>query len=594
MSDSPKLSTKNTIFYSSANADYALYAAVSLLTVRDYLPEAKLHILSSGLSDHTRKILDKNDISYHELDLSDKFTKTWEYPIDCYYLFAGPELFRNQGYDYSVYVDGDVLCASNPLDGLPSIRSVAGVESASVNGSYTSIFGHDWEGIKKIWGLTESKGSQKRIHSGMVYFNNEKMSEMRLLDKAEMMFKKCLDNNIPRKGDDSLFSLLQYVYMSEEDIEFLPSRFNFVLQFNEWRYPVEGLVFFHFSVDKPWKKHPYRHDEEALAVFNPYVRLWRAKFRRVSPSAWLESLLVVGRILRAATFRATNLKRLLVDQILWIRGLKKSYFTRRSNASKAPLKLFWWQETQNNIINFGDEITREIIQKTIGYQSLLTPVDQCEVIGAGSLLEIVAHRNPVNTISVWGSGYIGARGDSDDKQSGLLFYAVRGEKTRERIGGDSSVALGDPGLLANIVYPKAAYVTNKIGIVVHYADRDLPIADKIRQDPRFIIISPLKSAEEVAKLITSCKFVFSSSLHGLIFADSYGVPNVHAKLSDRLTGGTYKFEDYYSATHREYKAADINKLFDDGYVQQLIVDYRPIQGLRALQRGLIRAFPRLR
>src|SRR5699024_3940838 len=63
--------------------------------------------------------------------------------------------------------------------------------------------------------------------------------------------------------------------------------------------------------------------------------------------------------------------------------------------------------------------------------------------------------------------------------------------------------------------------------------------------------------EEVAKEISSCDAVISSSLHGLIFSDALGVPNAHIRLGDKLKGGLYKFHDYYSAypgedRYREY------------------------------------------
>jgi lipopolysaccharide biosynthesis glycosyltransferase len=284
------MNTDNTIFYSTGSAGYAVYSVVSLLTIRDYLPDAKLCVLSSGLNSYDLKILNKHAIDYQIFDLSNKFTQMWDYPIDCYYLFAGPELFYEQGYDYSVYLDGDVLCKQDPLNDAGIITGLAGVISAPQNGQYTSIFGEDWPKIQEVWGLSSDTANRKRINSGVVYFNNKKMSDFKLLEKASELFIESLNNNIPRKGDDSLFSLLQYVYSKDLTVKYLDPTYNYVLQFNEWNYPIKDLVFFHFSLDKPWKKHPYKHENSDLDIFNPYVKEWRSNLRKVAPKAWLQSI----------------------------------------------------------------------------------------------------------------------------------------------------------------------------------------------------------------------------------------------------------------------------------------------------------------
>ncbi len=283
------------MFYSTANAGYAIYAAISLLTVRDQIPNASLCVLSSGLSEYDKKILNKNKIEFCELDLSEKFTRSWDYPIDCYYIFAGPELFLKKGYSKSVYIDGDILCTSNPLKGLPAVRSIAGVVSTSVNDDYSAIFGNDWRQIKKIWNLNQDIANRRRINAGVVYFNNEKMKEIGLLSKTGHLFKESLKKGVPRKGDDSLFSLFQYVHLAEKEIVYLPPQYNFVLQFNEWCYPVDSLVFFHFSLDKPWKKRPYKHKNQKHNMFNPYTRIWRKKLKRIAPRVWISGLLMMIR-----------------------------------------------------------------------------------------------------------------------------------------------------------------------------------------------------------------------------------------------------------------------------------------------------------
>lgn len=43
----------------------------------------------------------------------------------------------------------------------------------------------------------------------------------------------------------------------------------------------------------------------------------------------------------------------------------------------------------------------------------------------------------------------------------------------------------------------------------------------------------------------ACKYIISSSLHGLICADSICIPNRWIKLSE-LLGSDFKFHDYYS------------------------------------------------
>lgn len=593
------VSPENTVFYSTANAGYAVYAAVSLLTVRDHIPDAKLYLLSSGLSDNDKKILDENKIIYHELNLKSAFTKTWDYPIDCYYIFAGPEFFAKQGYDYSVYIDGDVLCVSNPLEELPIIGCVAGVESAGEKGDYSGIFGDDWDKIKKIWSLPQKTATRKRINAGVVYFNNQKMEEMGLLNIATNLFRKSLGHGIPRKGDDSLFSLLQYVELQENDVIVLPARYNYILQYNKWSYPVDNLVFFHFSLDKPWKTLPYKHSDPSLNMFNPLVKDWRKKYRRVSLAGYLNSKgKIFSRINYGISFIVKILFRVksnLNDILLWVLGYKKSFLMRRRNIRKDPVKLYWWSDYINGIANFGDEMTKDLLLKIFGYRSIFAAPDEAELVGAGSILEIVSEQHGSNSPYIWGSGFMWEKSKNNLNTDGLNFCAVRGVKSKNRLGENGSdITLGDPGLLAGIAYKRSRYHSDKIGVIAHFVDAEEKIIQKMKTDPRFIIIDPLASPEEVVLKITSCKLILSSSLHGIIFADSFGVPNAHIQISNKVAGGSYKFDDYYSATDRIHQAANIKKVFDDTYLDELISLYQPVHNLKKIQKNLVKSLPKLR
>lgn len=587
------LHTGNTVFYSTANAGYAIYAATSLLTVRDHISGASLYLLSSGLSDKEKRILDENDIKYMELDLSNLFTKTWDYPIECYYIFAGPEIFSKEGYEYSVYIDGDVLCMNNPLSFKYSVKAIAGVASAGEHGNYAEIFGDDWGKIKKMWKLSEEISKRKRVNAGVVYFNNNKMSEMSLLKTAQSIFSKSLKNGVPRKGDDSLFSLIQYLKIPLKEVLFLDPKYNFIIQFNNNEHPPDDVVFFHFSIDKPWKVNPFKHTDKRQDIYNHLVRAWRGTYKKVDPIGFMVSSSVYAQI----TLTLKRLKNLIKDSCLWIVGLKKGYFTRRGNTRKDPIKLYWWSDHDNGITNFGDEMTRDVLLNIYGYRSIQASPETAELAGAGSIVEILSNRhNKENCIYVWGSGFMWEDNKHIGSIKNLKFAGVRGVKSLAKLNkhDQKNVFLGDPGLLASLVYQKSKKKDAKIGVVVHFADAEDPIVRKLKKDSRFKIINPLQNPALVAKDITSCRLVLSSSLHGLIFADSFGVPNIHVKFSNKVAGGSFKFEDYYSATTRKYKQASLDKIFNDDYLIEITSSYQKVAKLRSIQRKIIKALPRLR
>jgi len=276
--------------------------------------------------------------------------------------------------------------------------------------------------------------------------------------------------------------------------------------------------------------------------------------------------------------------KLVRDQWLTFRGLKYGVLRRRRNRERPPIHLYWWR----GVPNFGDCCTPDLVLALFGYHSEWTQVNDCDVMGAGSLLELAIFANGTRDSFVWGSGFI--RPDSPTIET-FRYVAVRGKLSAQRLPKESQVIpVGDPGLLANLVYSRG-HQTNKVGLVPHYVDVDHPVVAALRNDERFVIIDVGDTPAEVARQISSCSLILSSSLHGLVFADSFGVPNFHLKLSDALTGGDYKFTDYYSASGRDYTQADISQIFDDAYLQTLRRNWVPFKSLPAIQRGLVRAFP---
>jgi hypothetical protein len=48
----------------------------------------------------------------------------------------------------------------------------------------------------------------------------------------------------------------------------------------------------------------------------------------------------------------------------------------------------------------------------------------------------------------------------------------------------------------------------------------------------------------------------SSSLHGIIFSDSYHIPNAHLELSAKVRGSGHKFDDYFESVNRTRHVLD--------------------------------------
>lgn len=571
------MTPENTVFFSSCDDYYAVYTIASLLTVRDYVPKAKLALIGSSFSSRTIKLLERHNTAYYELDLSKEFFAHWPpYPVEGYY-FAGPELFHKKGFRYSVYLDGDVLCTANPLT-IQEPTFLAGV--AGPIGKAIFIGKEDWKTIKKKW--PEKSCCNKRTQAGVVYFNNKYAAKSHFLAKITELFKECVDLGIPRKDDDSLLALFERVRLKDYEIDIVDNIYNFVPQFNSWSYPINDLRFFHFSLDKPWKYHPYSHEDSGQAIFNPYVKQWRKKLFYVSKRRWLK-----GYISSELFYRLVGLSKKVKDGLRkeWqaFRGLRYHIWKRRKNNKKAPLKVFW----ANERINFGDLINADIIKALFGYEIIWTEATKCQLIGVGSILTFF---DKANNSYVWGTGIIEDGEDLVDKM--IKYCAVRGKLTRSRIGKKwEDIPLGDPGLLINLVYPVSGEKNHKIGVMPHYVDEHHPIIEKMRKDERFVVLSPESNPRDNAEQISQCDLLLSSSLHGLIFADSLGIPNAHIQLSDEVTGGSYKFKDYYSSVGRKYEIASLEKIFEDDYLNGLRCRYSRIKNLKAIQRKLIKSFP---
>ncbi|MDH0726190.1 polysaccharide pyruvyl transferase family protein [Stutzerimonas stutzeri] len=262
------------------------------------------------------------------------------------------------------------------------------------------------------------------------------------------------------------------------------------------------------------------------------------------------------------------------------------------------IKLYWCRgkgRSDPNQQNFGDYLSPLLVEMLAGKPVVYAPINRAEMMAIGSILPrerkakrfFLPHR-----LHIWGAG-TDAPGLSFSARH--HYHALRGVKSCEQVVGlRGSPALGDPGLLASHWWDGKAKPakTHKVGIIPHYVDRQHPAIIAASKQPGVLLIDVFWPVEEVLRSIQACDFVLSSSMHGLIVADAFEVPNRRLRLSSGLISD-FKFVDYYSAfslNEPEPLCSSALERLGREDVAELIGEYeRP--GLSDLQAGLLRSFP---
>lgn len=265
-----------------------------------------------------------------------------------------------------------------------------------------------------------------------------------------------------------------------------------------------------------------------------------------------------------------------------------------------PIKLYWCRgkgRDDESLRNFGDYLSPLLVEMLAGKSVVYAPVHKAEMMAIGSIMprESKARRFLLpRRLHIWGTG-TDAPGLSFSARH--YYHAVRGLKTLEQIADlKSSPALGDPGLLAaqwwaGRARPEKRY---RVGLIPHYVDRDNPHVQQAAQLPGVRLIDVFWPVEEVLRAVQECDFVLSSSMHGLIVADAFAVPNRRLILSEGLISD-YKFLDYYSAFGMQEPAPmRVEALLDldRQELSELFGDYRR-PGLAEIQASLVKSFPTL-
>ncbi len=222
----------------------------------------------------------------------------------------------------------------------------------------------------------------------------------------------------------------------------------------------------------------------------------------------------------------------------------------------SPLDVYWASSRRN----FGDVLTPLLLERLFGLPARHVSYRQAEMIAIGSLLQkyTVSRANWLRRLQesrrpplrVWSTGFIEPVAPGRVLPRRVVVSALRGKRSRaelERLtGGIFDVPLGDGGLLAPHLLEKRPAVRHTFGLVPHYRDAADPAVRELAARLDAAVIDVLAEPLETLERIASCRFILSSSLHGLVAADAFGIPNRRIVFGSGIIGGDFKFDDYYS------------------------------------------------
>lgn len=236
-----------------------------------------------------------------------------------------------------------------------------------------------------------------------------------------------------------------------------------------------------------------------------------------------------------------------------LNALKKSD-NIHSNKSKIYLN-GWVRMTSRGVQprNYGDDINFSFLPNITGYDHVLYKNmgsvynTQPNYLMIGSIL-VDKYIND-NSI-VWGSGMLRIK---KLKKKPKRVCAVRGPLTRKVLldsGIDCPEIYGDPALLMPYYYYPYIQKRYKLGIIPHHSHIKSPLLNKFKDDNEVKIIdfTSYLDWKTVIKQIVSCDFIVSESLHGLIIAEAYKIPNIWISFGDIKQD--FKYEDFFRSVNK--------------------------------------------
>ncbi|MBP3195500.1 MAG: polysaccharide pyruvyl transferase family protein [Butyrivibrio sp.] len=244
------------------------------------------------------------------------------------------------------------------------------------------------------------------------------------------------------------------------------------------------------------------------------------------------------------------------------------------------VNLEWWQHKKN----VGDQISPVICnymleKKGLSFDSKAKKTKHLMALGS------ICGEGQIDSV-VWGSGIH----TNELKENILLFKnerkldirAVRGPETEHFLnenGISCPQIYGDPAIIMPLIYQPHVSKKYSYSLVLHILMKNMA---RIPDDANLIDIETDDYKHFIDELAASEKII-SSSLHGIILAESYGIPAIF--FCEGVEDQMMKYKDWYESTKRpDFRYAK-------SIEEALAMEPMPLPDLSVLREKLMDVFP---
>jgi|SRR5208337_555648 len=230
-------------------------------------------------------------------------------------------------------------------------------------------------------------------------------------------------------------------------------------------------------------------------------------------------------------------------------------FEFKNPFKKRSVKAYWWR----GVSNFGDAIAPLLLERFAEIKVEWDTISRSSVASVGSILE---HIPPLWDGYILGSGKLHEDSRLQVMQMGVLYpkiLGLRGPLSARGIPGN--YAIGDPGILVDELVGMQEKQWD-LGILPHFMDEELvPRFTKLM--PPGTVILPINPGDDpltVLRQIGGCRRIVTSSLHGMIAADAFGIPR-RVEMCSKLAkdGADFKFRDYSASIQTKWEPGKISE-----------------------------------